>query len=656
MLRCHCPVLCLLISLFSSAFGQWKPLDPAQAALKAPSVDPRADAEVLLWEVRIEDTVQSSDVWVTFDHYLRIKIFTDKGAKEQSTVEIPFGGKTTISNLTARTIQEDGSIVEAGRDATKETDVVKGKRSRSLKQRTIAFPAVKPGSIIEYRYREVRMNELASHLQLSFSRDLPVHEVRYLIKPIDAPWMPYTMRSMDFHVQRTPFSPTSYNGTSYALTSMKNVPAFKPEPRMPPENDVRPWIYIYYEKDRKLTSEKFWKETGKEYYEELSKSVKMDGHVKKLAAELTASLNTPEEKAKAILQFCQIKVRSLFGPEISAQEREKFKPNRNTADTLKQMIGTGGDKLALFVALGQAAGLDARFVLGADRGWKLFSPNMMSPSFLRSRSVAVKTPNGWKFYDPALRLTPAGMLRWQEEQTMALIADGKEPEIVPTSLSDVDKSVATRTGELHLDEKGGIEGTINISFTGHLATDRRADLFDDTPEERIEKVKEELTDQYAGATVTEVKAVNVDDPEKPLVYSAKISVEGYAQRTGKRLFVQPSFFAFGKHAMFAESERKYDVFFEFPWSEVDRVTLHLPEGFTLDTPMAPQSSNFGGVGGYQAKLAMTQDGRDLIYSREFVFGKEGRVAFPVSAYPTLKQVFDFVHQQDGHTMVLKAAN
>lgn len=646
-----------LFTFLSTANAQWKPLDPGHAALKAPSVDPKADAEVLLWEVRIEDTVQGPDVWATFDHYLRIKVFTEKGAKDQATVEIPFVGNTTVTNFSARTIQPDGSIVDVGKDAMKETSVVKRKRGRrGSKMRTFAFPGVKPGSILEYRYREVRMDELATRLQLQFSRDLPVHEVRYLIKPIQAEWMPYTMRVMDFNVNRTPFEWVPQGPVRFALTTMKNVPAFKEEPHMPPENDVRPWIFIYYEKDKKLTPDKFWKETGREVNEELAREIKIDGQIKKLAAELTASLTTPEEKAKAILEFCRVKVKSVYGPEVSAQEREKFKPNRHSGETLKQMMGTGWDKDVLFVALGKAAGLDARFVLGGDRGWKYANANMMSTSFLRARSVAVKATDGWKFFDPALRLSPAGMLRWQEEHTMALIVDSKEPEVVQTPLSDVDKSVATRLAEVQIDEKGGLDGTFRIGFTGHLATVRRADLFDDTSAERIEKAKEEFAGRYPGAELSDLKVENVEDPEKPLIYAAKIRLEGYAQRTGKRLFVQPSFFTFGEAARFPESQRVYDIYFDFPWSESDRVTIDLPEGYELDTPVAPQSSDFSGVGAYKTSMGMTEDRKRLVYTRQLTFGKEGRVYFPAKGYDAVKQVFDFIHEQDGHTMTLKAAN
>ena len=45
------------------------------------------------------------------------------------------------------------------------------------------MPAVEPGCIIEYRWREVRVNSDANYIRLQFQRDIPVQRVQYLIKP-----------------------------------------------------------------------------------------------------------------------------------------------------------------------------------------------------------------------------------------------------------------------------------------------------------------------------------------------------------------------------------------------------------------------------------------------------------------------------------------
>jgi hypothetical protein len=93
----------------SAAFDEWRPVDPGELALKAPTVEKDADAEALFWEVRIDDNPEGD---LIFNHYIRIKVFTDRGRESQSKIDIAFGnygGEIRIRDVGARTIKPDGS-------------------------------------------------------------------------------------------------------------------------------------------------------------------------------------------------------------------------------------------------------------------------------------------------------------------------------------------------------------------------------------------------------------------------------------------------------------------------------------------------------------------------------------------------------------------
>ena len=53
------------------------------------------------------------------------------------------------------------------------------------------------------------------------------------------------------------------------------------------------------------------------------------------------------------------------------------------------------------------------------------------------------------------------------------------------------------------------------------------------------------------------------------------------------------------------------------------------------------------------RLQLTPDRRKLIYGRLFVWGNQGAIMFAVEAYPQLKQIFEFIHRQDNHTLALR---
>jgi hypothetical protein len=132
-----------------------------------------------------------------------------------------------------------------------------------------------------------------------------------------------------------------------------------------------------------------------------------------------------------------------------------------------------------------------------------------------------------------------------------------------------------------------------------------------------------------------------------------VRVPGYAQRTGKRLFLQPAFFQKGVEALFLTSDRKHPIYFHYPWSEEDTVTFDLPAGFALDNATSPVPITAGDISKYSAKASVTKDGDKLIYTRNFFFGSGGFILFPAKVYSQLKQYFDGVHEEDNHTITLK---
>src|ERR1700741_2569185 len=100
---------------------EWRPVD-ADIALKAPIVEPNADAEAIFWDIRIDD---GGAYDLVLNHYVRIKIFTERGRDEHSKVDIPYAGNTKIKDVAARTIKPDGTIIELAKEDIIEKVVVK---------------------------------------------------------------------------------------------------------------------------------------------------------------------------------------------------------------------------------------------------------------------------------------------------------------------------------------------------------------------------------------------------------------------------------------------------------------------------------------------------------------------------------------------------
>lgn len=639
-----------LISPTAALADDWRPVDPADLALKTAVVEKDADAEAIFWEVKIDDNPEGD---LIFSHYIRIKVFTERGRESQSKIDIPFGNifgsNIKIRNISARTIKPDGSILELKKDDVFERTWVKASGLK-VKAKSFAIPGIAPGCIVEYRWQEVRVDQNADYITLDFQRDIPVQRVKYLIKPF--PFEGLGMRSITLHGQTSSFVKEK---AGFYSTSMTNLPALHEEPRMPPEKQLKTWMLIYYTRDIKLDADKYWFDLGKRIYEATKYLLKVNDEVRQAATAATADAKTDDEKIERLFEFCRTKIKNVSGDAsgLSPEERKKLKENKSPGDTLKRGTGTAANVDLLFAALATAAGFDARIVMAPDRSEVFFDKSIANAYFLEPSSIAVRQGNDWRFYNPGYRYVPFGMLRWQEEGQQALITDPKQPMWLITPMSPPDKSHVKRRAKLKLTDEGSVEGDVELEYTGQFAIERKQENDEDSASQREESLKDEVKGLMSTAELANIQIENVTDPVKPFTYAYHIRVPGYAQRTGKRLFLQPAFFQHGVGPLFSASTREYPVYFHFPWLEDDEVTIQLPEGFALDNADAPASFNGGPVGEYNPRLMVTKDGRALVYKRSFFFGGGGNIVFPPEKYPHLKNFFDLLNKEDNHTITLR---
>jgi hypothetical protein len=291
-------------------------------------------------------------------------------------------------------------------------------------------------------------------------------------------------------------------------------------------------------------------------------------------------------------------------------------------------------------------------VLLPDRGRRFFDRNVMVPGALKPSSIAVRSGEKWMFFDLGSKYVTPPMMPWQEEGVDGLIADARS-EWVKTPMSSPDKSKEKRTAKLTLDENGTLEGDVTIEYTGHLAVERKLLNDDDSPVQREENLKEAVKGRMSSAELSNIVIENATDPVKPFVYRYHVRVPGYAQRTGKRLFFQPGYFHKGIDALFSAGTRRYPIYFHFPWSEEDQIEISLPKGYALDNADRPASINVGGICKHEIKMGVTKEQDMLVYRRNFFFGGNDTILFPVTTYEQVKRLFDEINRADNHMITLK---
>ena len=651
---------CALFSFATLAQDKaWRPVAQAELDQKAAVAEPGADAEAIFWDTWIDD----SDIDdLSMRHYVRVKVFTERGREKYSKFDIPYIRGMKIKELTARVVRADGSAVEITQKDIFDREIVKAGGVK-VKAKSFAVPNIEPGVIVEYRYKEVIDDGAASGMRLAFQRDIPIQSLSYYYKPYNSNeprYQQYNLKGLRFEKDK--------NG--YWLANRKNVASFQEEPRMPPEDNVRPWVMLtgtgfaltgasmfgvsFVIKDPSSPN-LYWGGVAAERRPIVDFMKKGSGDIKKTAAEVAGSAGTDEEKLRLLYEYVQREIRNTsFDPTITAEERKKLPQIKSIGDVLKRKTGEGMYVDLLFGAMASSLGMEVRIALAGDRSKMFFNPNMTNESFVNPAAIAVKVGDQFRLFNPGLKFLPFGMLAWYEEDTFALLVGEKMNQWIETPLSGHDKTRSKRTAKLTLLEDGTLEGDVEEEMTGQTALSYRIENHDEPAAKLEEILRDDVKRRLSTAEVSNVVVENVADPSKPVVQRYRIKIPSYAQKTGKRLFLQPGFFEYGNNPVFSGATRKYDIYFSYPWSESDKVEITLPKGFALDSADAPSPlADSAKISSLDVKIGYDNAGHKLVYGREFFFGANGKILFPAASYAPLKNLWDAFHKIDSHTITLK---
>lgn len=363
---------------------------------------------------------------------------------------------------------------------------------------------------------------------------------------------------------------------------------------------------------------------GKDLYRAYSHEIKVNGELKALAEQIVTGAASDDQKLDRLLLYCRTELKDTGHDEISAANQDGAKINNNSLDTIRHKQGTATDITYAFVALAQALGFDARRAELSDRATFLFGPVMQSRYFLNAVDAVVNVGGKWLFYDVTNPAVPGGQLRWQEQGVYALIEDDKHPEMVLTPMLAAAQNMKRRIAVLSLSEDGTLEGDVRVMRFGSYASEWREHNRDTNDAQREQELRNELKERFADFSLTNAGFHAPADAANPVGITYHIVIPHYAQRTGKRLFVQPDYFAAGYGSVFTESTRHNHIYFEFPWSEADTVQVKLPAGFELDHADAPGAIHVRPSCDYTVTITLDKTNRLLDYER--------RATRPLPAY------------------------
>lgn len=624
----------------------WKEIPPEDLAATAPAVDPDASVEILFKEMKFDNSDIESGSLHTI--YVRLKIFTEKGVDELRTIPLIYRDGNRVTMLAARVVKPDGTTVEIGRDAFFDTEIERS-RVRRVYRKAFAPPGLAVGDIVEYQATFDSRGVYGS-IFVFFQERWPAQKVTIRITPIEFPGI--RSRTITFKIDKEEGGVDSNGIFTYHL---KNIPGARKEPFQPPQSVVAPWL-LFLQTEPGETADDFWRRYGRELYKGSNRLIQPRKPVAAKAAELTAAAASPEDKLRALFDYCRNDIiNSRHDPEhrLSPEQIKAINDKNQPDQVIDRGYGNPANIRNLFASLAIASGFDARTASACDRTEFYFDKMIHSGRVVPDALVAVRSADEWLFLNPGSPYYPFGALPWKNEGVDAIIADKREALFARTARPQLDFSTEKRTARLSLAEDGTLSGTVIFDYGGHCGIELKEQLDEASPAEREKFVRELLKDRIPNVEISDLVVTHADSKDLPLQIAMKVTAPAYAERLGDRLFVQPNVFERGAQPLFPAVERVFDLVFPYPLTEEEDVELTLPEGYRLEEASAPHSFDQSPFLKYDAKLEVRGPNSPapmLRYTRRlFCLGSPVKARF----YRTIREMFDNVHRQDQHTLTLK---
>jgi len=585
---------------------------PTDEELKMTS-DPKAPgADAVYLEIR-EST---DDVKSTITTYVRVKVLTEKG-KDLARVEIPYltskdeyWNKDEIKDVKGRTIHPDGTIVPLN---VKPEDLMVARAGEKQVDRIVfTLPSVEVGSILEYSYVFRYPLNQAAPPRWEVQRKYFVHKAHYDFLPAELGWDSHTrLRNQIVIFRQLPpgvsvsdkFAGKTFGAFGYSL-DVNDIAPVPDEEWMPPIDSLLYRVNFSYAPTADPVE--FWKQEVQFWAKDVDKFTERSKKIQDAVEGLIAPSDTDLVKAKKLYDAVQALDNTDFLREKSTSERKKLKIKeaKHGQDTWAEKSGSSEDIAMLYLDLLREAGLGSYAIRVVDRERNIFDPGNIDLDQFDATLVYVSLGDKLILLDPGEKMCPFGTVSWHHSGAGGMGQSSQGVSLFATPEQDYKDNVTSRTGDIFLDAQGGMTGTLNIVMTGQAALYWRQTALQNDDSE----VKKQFDEKLAKTVPDGVEAhidhfLGMSDPYANLM--AVVNVKGsLGTATGKRLFVPRFFFGTGgdvdpelqtRQVPFVNEEKRIEpVDMRYGDRADDKITLHLPDGMTVEG--APQDDKISWPG------------------------------------------------------------
>lgn len=634
----------------AAAEVKWPPITAAEKSFSKIPQDPYADF-VLLNNERQGKIFRRADDWVNvLNYHWRGKVLAESG-RRFSEIRIRAGKYSRVTNIQARTIRPDGTIVSVDPSRIFEKITEFG-GSLKISEWVFNFAAVEPGAILEYRY-DRHDNYLAFidpfyfegnafTVRAKFTQAIP-DEMGYQILCSRCP--PGTQPTLG------KWREGKARGKLYEL-ELNNLPGYKNEVLMPPRRDASPSLEMVLHtwanyispalgrQDRWFVDWDSVAAWASHYYDAAAKEGQPE--LRNLVRSWTDGIADLDSRRDAVVRHVRNDFKFVPWTTVVGQAR-------SMQTVVREMVADNEEKAVLLKAALKTLGIEADLALVSGKDSGDINPNFFSLSQFTHTIVGLRQPDGsLTWIDPTVSYAPAFFVPWKDAGAKALLLQGRKGSLI--DLPAKQESSRTRY-EIEVMVTGGSNAELKVEaeYSGEDAIDMRTRLAPVGSDSRTGYLVDWLNERVPGAQVSALEFDNLEDDSQPLTIKFNLSGAGVVTIADDVVLVRGCILSGIGSNPITSTNRRHPLQVDRGWNIQESVVVQAPEGMEI-REFPPSTEVNANVARLSFSCRSTVEGGARC-SRVFT---APRRQWPPNALANLMKLYDKMLEVDRTTLAFQA--
>lgn len=608
-------------------------IDKADLLLTQCSFETSATAMKLLDLQEIEFDYDYYGSRLVTEKRVRIKVFTEKGYKHAS-IRIPYFSKrraTRIKDLEGIVYNLDASgnvIIQK----LEKKDFFKEKTEDNIGIINFTFPNLKPGSVVEFRYRKIE-KDIARIESWIIQDEIPVGQAACVVTTPNTSRVIEKILGADSLEQKKEFPKGDRVRRTY---SRENIPSFRYEPFMSSIKDnLLKVIFMLIPRagfTTDLGPEVQWRIFGGNFLS----SPFVEGQLKK-----TLKGSEPViDSAKKIFPLSE-RIRYVY-EQVQKQIPEKGEQiafPEDIADAWENHNGSTAETNLALINLLRKSGIEAHPLMISTRENGRINTKFPSPGQLNGLDVLAKDSSEYFVLDASIKYQSPFVPPYNTLNREALLLVKDQVQWVTiTDARPLLKSIINITALFT--DSGYIQGSAYNMFYDYY----KSMLLDSTSEE---DKKDYFNKKPDGLKILSASFENTLNDNQPLIQ--KIEFDYTGSNTGNYYFINPQLLTSSNSNPFILSGRQSDIDLGSSQELVLRLNIEYSPSYSIDflpaniVVRAPDTS-------FMYKRIVSSDSIRISYYQVFEIKEP---LFYKEDYPGVKEFFDRVYALMAEEIVLK---